>query len=135
MANPILGDTLIQTTFADYRMFGGVQFPTRIVQQQGGFPTLEVTITDVRPGASVNLQAPPPATPQPARAEGQLVAPGVWYLTGSPEPNSQLVELRDYTVLIESSVSEARALANLAEARRLVPNKPVRYHVEHASPR
>ncbi|MGH9254994.1 MAG: MBL fold metallo-hydrolase [Vicinamibacterales bacterium] len=128
-ANPILGDTLIETTFANYRGFGGVQFPTRIVQQQGGFPTLDVTITDVRANAPVNLQAPPPATPQPARAEGQLVAPGVWYLTGAPEPNSQLVELRDYTVLIESSVSEARALANLAEARRLVPNKPVRYHV------
>lgn len=127
--NPILGDTLIETTFADYRTFAGVQFPTRIVQQQGGFPTLDVTVTDVRPGAAVNLQAPPAGAPQPARAEGQLVAPGVWYLTGAPEPNSQLVELRDYTVLIESSVSEGRALANLAEARRLVPNKPVRYHL------
>ena len=127
--NPILGDTLIQTTFGDYRMFGNLRFPTRIVQQQGGFPTLEVTITDVRPGTPVSLQAPPPATSQPARAESQLVAPGVWYLSGSPEPNSQLVELRDYTVLIESSVSEARALANLAEARKLVPNKPVRYHL------
>jgi glyoxylase-like metal-dependent hydrolase (beta-lactamase superfamily II) len=127
--NPILGDMLIETTFADYRPFGGIQFPTRIVQRQGGFPTLEVTITDVRPNATVNLQAPPAAMPQPARAESELVAPGIWYLTGSPEPNSQLVELRDYTVLIESSVSEARALANLAEARRLVPNKPVRYHL------
>src|SRR5688572_20106978 len=29
--NPILGDTLIQTTFSAYRDFGGVQFPTRIV--------------------------------------------------------------------------------------------------------
>lgn len=130
VANPILGDTLIETTFADYRDFGGVRFPTGIVQQQGGFPTLEVTVADVRPNAAVNLQAPAPAgPPQPARAEGQLVAPGVWYLTGAPEPNSQLVEFRDYTVLIESSVSEGRALANLAEARRLVPNKPVRYHV------
>ena len=128
-ANPILGDTLIQTTFADYRAFDGVQFPTRIVQQQGGFPTLEVTVTDVRPGAAVNLQAPQAAAPQPARAESQLIAPGIWYLTGTPEPNSQLVELRDYAVLIESSVSEGRALANLAEARRLVPNKPIRYHL------
>ena len=127
--NPILGDTLIDTTFSNYRDFGGVQFPTRVVQRQGGFPTLELTITDVRPNAAVAIQAPPAAAPQPARAEGQLIAPGVWYLAGTPEPNSQLVELRDYAVLIESSVSEARALANLAEARRLVPNKPVRYHV------
>ena len=53
----------------------------------------------------------------------------MWYLAGTPDPNSQLVEFRDYSVIIESSVSEARALANLAEARRLVPNKPVRYHL------
>ena len=127
--NPILGDTLIETVFSGYRDFAGVQFPTRIVQRQGGFPTLELTITDVRPNAPVTIQAPPAAAPQPARAEGQLIAPGVWYLAGTPDPNSQLVELRDYAVLIESSVSEARALANLAEARRLVPNKPIRYHV------
>ena len=128
--NPILGDTLIETTFAGYRDFSGVQFPTRIVQQQGGFPTLEVNVSDVRPNAAVNLPAPPaPAAPQPARAEGQRIADGVWYLTGTPEPNSQLVEFRDYTVIVESSVSEARALANIAEARRLVPGKPVRYHV------
>ena len=63
--NPILGDTLIETTFAEYRDFGGVQFPTRIVQQQGGFPTLEVTVSDVRPNASVTLQAPQAAMPQP----------------------------------------------------------------------
>ena len=127
--NPILGDTLIETVFAGYRDFGGVQFPTRIVQRQGGFPTLELTVTDVRPNAPVSIQAPPAAAPPPARAEGQQIAPGVWYLAGTPDPNSQLVELRDYAVLIESSVSEARALANLAEARRLVPNKPIRYHV------
>ncbi len=53
----------------------------------------------------------------------------MWYLAGTPDPNSQLVEFRDFTVLIESSVTEARALANIAEAKRVVPNKPLRYHV------
>jgi glyoxylase-like metal-dependent hydrolase (beta-lactamase superfamily II) len=142
-ANPILGDMLIETTFAEYRQFalgqaqggrsdeskaGGVRFPTRIVQRQGGFPTLEITVSDVRPNAAVDLPAPAGGG-GPARAEGHRIGDGVWYLTGTPEPNSQLVEFRDYTVLIESSVTEARALANLAEARRLVPNKPVLYHV------
>jgi glyoxylase-like metal-dependent hydrolase (beta-lactamase superfamily II) len=142
-ANPILGDMPIETTFSEYREFalrqaqggpsdeskaGGVRFPTRIVQRQGGFPTLEITVTEVRPNAAVDLQ-PPSGGGQPARAEGHRIGDGVWYLAGTPEPNSQLVEFRDYTVLIESSVTEARALANLAEARRLVPNKPVRYHV------
>jgi glyoxylase-like metal-dependent hydrolase (beta-lactamase superfamily II) len=128
-ANPILGDMLIETTFGEYRDFGGVKFPTRIVQRQGGFPTLELTVSDVRPNASVTIQTPAAGLAQPARAEGLRIADGVWYLAGAPDPNSQLVEFRDYAVLIESSVTEARALANLAEARRLVPNKPVRYHV------
>jgi glyoxylase-like metal-dependent hydrolase (beta-lactamase superfamily II) len=128
-ANPILGDMLIETTFGEYREFGGARFPTRIAQRQGGFPTLEIAVSDVRPNAPVDLQPPAAVGPQPARAEGHRIGDGVWYLAGTPEPNSQLVEFRDYTVLIESSVTEARALANLAEARRLVPNKPVLYHV------
>jgi glyoxylase-like metal-dependent hydrolase (beta-lactamase superfamily II) len=127
--NPILGDTLIETTFANYRGFGGIQFPGQIVQKQGGFPVLELTIDDVQPNAAVNIQAPAGGAPRPARASAEPIAPGVWYLAGSPDPNSQLVEFRDFTVLIESSVTEARALANIAEAKRVVPNKPLRYHV------
>jgi glyoxylase-like metal-dependent hydrolase (beta-lactamase superfamily II) len=127
--NPILGDTLIETTYADYRAAGNIQFPTRIVQRQGAFPVLEITVTDVMPNAAVNLTAPPAGAPVPPRAEGQPIAPGVWYLAGTPDPNSQLVEFRDFAVIIESSVSEGRALANIAEARRLVPDKPIRYHV------
>ncbi|MBM3820854.1 MAG: MBL fold metallo-hydrolase [Acidimicrobiia bacterium] len=125
--NPILGETRIETTYADYRPVAGITFPMRIVQRQGGFPTLELTVSDVRPNATVDIPAPAPAVP--ARAEGHRIADGVWYLTGAPEPNSQLVEMRDYAVLIESSISEARAAANIAEARRLVPGKPIRYHV------
>jgi glyoxylase-like metal-dependent hydrolase (beta-lactamase superfamily II) len=127
--NPILGDTLIETTFANYRSFGAVQFPTRIVQKQGGFPVLELSVADVKPNAPVTIQAPAAGAPQQARTASERIAEGVWYLAGTPDPNSQLVEFRDFTVLIESSVTEARALANIAEAKRLAPNKPVRYHV------
>jgi glyoxylase-like metal-dependent hydrolase (beta-lactamase superfamily II) len=127
--NPILGDTLIETTFSNYRAFGGIQFPTRIVQRQGGFPILELSIADVRPNGPVTIQAPAAAAPQQARVSSERIADGVWYLAGTPDPNSQLVEFRDFTVLIESSVTEARALANIAEAKRIAPNKPVRYHV------
>jgi len=126
--NPILGDMLIETTYADYRDFGGVKFPTRIVQKQGGFPTLELTVRDVQPNAPVNIQAPAPA-PQVSRAEGEKVADGIWHLAGTPDPNSQVVEFKDYLVIVESSVTEGRALANIEEAKRLVPNKPIRYHV------
>jgi glyoxylase-like metal-dependent hydrolase (beta-lactamase superfamily II) len=127
--NPVLGDALIETTFSNYRDFGGVQFPMRIVQRQGGFPVLELSVADVRPNGAVTIQAPAAGAPQQARASSERIADGVWYLAGTPDPNSQLVEFRDFTVLIESSVTEARALANIAETKRIVPNKPVRYHV------
>ena len=38
MANPVLGDMLIETTFMGYKDFGGVKYPAHIVQKQGGFP-------------------------------------------------------------------------------------------------
>ena len=36
--NPVLGDMLTETTYADYKDFGGVQFPTKITQKAGGLP-------------------------------------------------------------------------------------------------
>jgi glyoxylase-like metal-dependent hydrolase (beta-lactamase superfamily II) len=128
MPNPILGDTLIETTYSSYKDFGGIKFPTRIGQKQGGFPTLDLTVSDVHPNAPVpEIRVPGP--PQPAKVESQKIADGVWYLAGTPDPNSQVVEFKDFIVTIESSVTEGRALANIAEAKRLVPNKPIRYHV------
>jgi len=128
-AQATLGDMLIETTFADYRDVGGIKFPMRIVQKQGGYPVLEMNVADVQPNAAVTLQAPAAQPPQVARVESGKVADGVWYLAGTPDPNSQLVEFKDFLVIVESSVTEGRALANIAEAKRLVPGKPIRYHV------
>src|SRR5918998_1388214 len=36
--NPVLGDMQTETVYADYKDFGGVQFPTRITQKQAGAP-------------------------------------------------------------------------------------------------
>ena len=125
---PTLGDMSIETTFSGYRDFNGVTFPARIVQKQWIYPMLELNVATVEPNVAVNLQAPA-GTPQAARVESTKVADGVWYLAGTPDPNSQLVEFRDFLVLVESSVTEGRALANIAEAHRLVPGKPIKYHV------
>ena len=125
---PTLGDMSIEMTFGDYRDFSGVKFPARIVQKQWIYPMLELNVATVEPNVAVNLQAPA-GTPQAARVESTKVADGVWYLAGTPDPNSQLVEFRDFLVLVESSVTEGRALANIAEAHRLVPGKPIKYHV------
>ncbi len=53
--NNVLGDMPFETAFSDYKDFGGVKFPTHIVQKQGGYPVLDLTITDVKPNAAGNI--------------------------------------------------------------------------------
>jgi glyoxylase-like metal-dependent hydrolase (beta-lactamase superfamily II) len=128
MPNPILGDTLIETDYSDYKDFGGVKFPMKISQKDGVFPVLDLTVSDVQPNAPANIDAPRPVQ-MATHVESQKIADGVWYLAGTPDPNSMAVEFKDYVVIIESSVTEARALANMEEVKRLVPGKPIRYHI------
>ncbi|HJZ69762.1 MAG TPA: MBL fold metallo-hydrolase [Blastocatellia bacterium] len=129
--NPVLGDMLVVTTYSDYKDFDGVKFPTRIVQSQGGFPVLDLTISAVKANAPADIQAPDnvrAAAAPPVRVETQKIADGVWYLTGSTH-HSAAVELKDYVVVIEGPQNEERSLAVIAEVKKLVPNKPIRYLV------
>ena len=77
------------------------------------------------------------ATPAPVKVESQKLADGVWLLGGGTH-NSLLVEFNDFVAVVEAPQNEARSLAVIAEANRLVPNKLVRYlvnthhHMDHA---
>src|SRR3954464_4517951 len=86
---PVVGDTVTETTYSEYKDFAGVKFPRRIVQKQGGFTTLDLTITDVKPNAPVTIEIPQPvlqtlASPgvTPVTVTTTKVADGVYYLTG-----------------------------------------------------
>ena len=57
--NPVLGDMPTVTAYSAYRDYGGVKFPTRIQQSQGGFPVLDLQVTEVRPNAPVGIEVPP----------------------------------------------------------------------------
>jgi glyoxylase-like metal-dependent hydrolase (beta-lactamase superfamily II) len=126
--NTVLGDIPFETTFADYKNFSGVQFPTHIVQKQGGYPVLDLTITDVKPNAPANIQtatAPPPPIPTPAAAE--KLADGVYLILGGYAAIA--VDFKDYIVVIEGPQNDQRAEAIIAEAKRVIPNKPIKYVV------
>jgi glyoxylase-like metal-dependent hydrolase (beta-lactamase superfamily II) len=138
--NPVTGDTPVVTTFADYKEFDGVKFPTRVVQTQGGFPTLELTVSAVRPNVAVEL--PVPAAVQTAtipapKADAQKIADGVWYVAGGSH-HSVAVEFPDYVAVIEGPQNEARSIAVIDEVKKAVPNKPIRYvinthhHFDHS---
>ena len=51
IANDVLGDMPVEVAYSGYKDFGGVQFPARIVQTQGGYPALDLTISEVKNAA------------------------------------------------------------------------------------
>jgi glyoxylase-like metal-dependent hydrolase (beta-lactamase superfamily II) len=140
LSNPVVGDMPLEVTYADYRDFGGVKFPMRIRQAAGGFPAADLTVSDVKPNAPVEIAVPDSvrgATMPYARVSRESVADGVWYVTGGSH-HSVVIEMSDHTMVVESPLNDERAVAVIAEARRLVPGKPIRYvinshhHFDHS---
>jgi glyoxylase-like metal-dependent hydrolase (beta-lactamase superfamily II) len=131
IANPVLGDMPIETTYSGYKDFGGVKFPTMIVQTQGGRTSFDLMIADVKANAPLDLAVPEAvkeAKLAPVKVESQKLGDGVWWLGGGSH-HSVVVEYPTYITVIEGPLTEERSLAVIAEAKRIVPNKPIRYLV------
>jgi glyoxylase-like metal-dependent hydrolase (beta-lactamase superfamily II) len=141
IANPVLGDMPVEIRYSDYKDFGGVKFPAHIVQQQGGQTILDLNVTGVQtnvPNAGLQIpDAVQQATLPPVRVTSQKLADGVWFLAGGTH-NSVLVEFQNYVAVVEAPLNEARSLAVIAEVKKLVPDKPIRYlinthqHFDHS---
>src|SRR5688572_30740506 len=140
MSNPVLGDMAVTVSYADYRDFGGVKFPTKIRQTYGGFPAMELTVTEVRANPAVDIKVPDNvrlAGNPYTRVQSQKAADGVWYVTGGTH-HSVVIEMKDHLIVAEGPLNDDRALAVIAEARKLVPGKPIKYlivshhHFDHS---
>jgi glyoxylase-like metal-dependent hydrolase (beta-lactamase superfamily II) len=138
--NEVVGDYPIEIAYSDYADFGGIKFPRHIVQTEDGFPTLDITVNDVKPNAPVSIAVPAnvqQATAQPLRVGVEKLADGVWYFS-TPNARNWAVEFNDYVVVVEGIGSEARSLAAIEEIKKVIPNKPIRYvinthaHYDHA---
>jgi glyoxylase-like metal-dependent hydrolase (beta-lactamase superfamily II) len=138
--NTLLGDMLVGATYSDYRDYGGVKFPTRIVQRQGGQPTLDLTVTTVEPNGAAALQPPnnpPPTPPTPLKVAAKKIADGVWDVSGAVL-HSIAVEFADHLAVVEGPLNDEYAEAVVAEMKKVVPRKPIRYlvnthhHSDHA---
>jgi glyoxylase-like metal-dependent hydrolase (beta-lactamase superfamily II) len=135
--NAVMGDTPTVTLYSGYRDFGGVKFPTRIRQTIGGFPVLDLEVKDARPHVPAAIEVPAAVQSFVEKVVAEKAAEGVWHLAGGSH-NSVLIEMADHLIVVESPLHDGRAAAVLAEARRLVPGKPVRYvvnshhHFDHA---
>jgi len=138
--NPMLGDLIFEAVFRDYKDFGGVKFPAHILQRSGGYPVLDVVITDVKPNVATAFDVPANIRQAPAPVAQAIVpeklAEGVWDLPGGAR--SVAVEFRDYIAVVDGPESETRSIAVIDAIKKVIPNKPIRYvinthsHFDHA---
>ena len=161
--HPVFGDMLVEAEYTFYRDNNGFKFPSEIVQKRAGWPVFDLQVLGAwpnpakiatlmtppapaggppgggPPGAGAPAGGPPPGGAPPAAAPAaasEKLADGVYRIRGAY--NSLAVEFADYVLLIEPGPqSEARALQGIAEVKRLIPNKPIRYgvpthhHIDH----
>jgi glyoxylase-like metal-dependent hydrolase (beta-lactamase superfamily II) len=146
--SPMMGDMQVETRFSDWRDAGnGIKVPYHVHQHQGDHPLvrgmnfLDVQATDYKVNVTnASLTVPDSVRNAPAPRVNVVTTQlgnGVWLLAGGSH-NSIAVEMKDFAVLIEAPLDDARTMAVIAETKRLIPGKQIKYvvnthhHWDHA---
>jgi glyoxylase-like metal-dependent hydrolase (beta-lactamase superfamily II) len=133
----VMGDTQVVLEYSNYRDHQGTRFPGRIRQTQGGHPVLDLQVTEVQRNAPTAFTVPALVSAFTERVASEEVSKGVWFLAGGSH-NSVLIEMADHAILVEAPLYDGRTQAVLAEAKRLLPSKPIRrvvnshHHFDHS---
>jgi glyoxylase-like metal-dependent hydrolase (beta-lactamase superfamily II) len=146
--SPMMGDMQVEIRYSDWRDVGnGIKAPYHIHMHMGDHPLvrgmnyMDMQATDVK----VNVQNASLTVPdavrsaQPPRVTvmSQQLSPGVWLLAGGSH-NSVAVEFKDFAAIVGAPLDDARTLAVIAETKRLIPGKQIKYvvnthhHWDHA---
>ena len=137
--NPVMGDMMVEIRYTDYRdVGGGAKFPFHIHGHQGDHPLIpgghnwiDVQVSDAKVNADAAVTVPDNVRNAPApqvRVVATKLGDGVW-LMGGGSHNSLAVEFKDFITVIEGPLNEARSNAVIAEVKKTIPNKPIRYLV------
>lgn len=143
--NTVFGAMPFEAEFYGYSDGDGIRFPARIVQKQGGFATLDITIDAVI--ANSTSAAEPPErqgggfgggggqnAEQPAYEQ---IGEGVYALLGAYQ--SVIVEFDEFSVVLDGLQNESRVTEIINLTKELIPGKPIDYvlvshaHFDHAS--
>lgn len=137
--DPFMGDMHVEARYANYRDFAGVMVPTTMEQWRGGGAIFGVSVSDATPNP-VNLAELMTVPEQPAGGFGggapggdgpaelaERIADGVWLIHGGYV--ALVAEFTDHVLVFEAGQSEARGEQILAEVKRILPDKPIRYVV------
>lgn len=141
LPDPVMGDMQYEIRYSDYREIGdGIIFPFRYHAHQGDqflLPTnsarnwMDYRVSEAETNIDVDLPVPDDvagAEPQPMNVVATEVADGVWHMTGS-NAHSVAIEFRDFVTVVEAPTSDERSYAVIAEIKRVIPGKPIRYLV------
>jgi glyoxylase-like metal-dependent hydrolase (beta-lactamase superfamily II) len=135
----------IETSFADYQDVSGLKLPAHLTTKTDKYTTADIRVAkQTIDGDAGDLAAPAAATsaapvagPPPAVVTAEEIAKGVWFLAGQSH-HSVLVEFGDHLTLMEAPQNDTRALAVMAKAKELRPNKPLtqvvntHHHFDHS---
>jgi glyoxylase-like metal-dependent hydrolase (beta-lactamase superfamily II) len=154
----VFGDMLVEADYTHYRDSNGLKFPARIEQRRGGWPVFSAYILGARSNpADIQKLMTIPATAGRGGAPGggapaaggataggatapssEKLSDGVFRINGAY--NALAVEFADHVLIFEPGPqNEARAQAIIAETKRVIPTKPIRYgvishhHFDHTS--
>jgi len=137
--NPVMGDMQVEIRYTDWRDIGnGIKAPFHIHMHQGDHPLvrgmnyMDAQATEVKANVeSASLTVPDAVRTAAAprvNIQTTKLADGVWLIAGGSH-NSLAVEFKDFATIIEAPLDDERANAVIAETKRLIPGKQIRYVV------
>jgi glyoxylase-like metal-dependent hydrolase (beta-lactamase superfamily II) len=137
--SPVMGDMQVEIRYTDWRDVGnGIKAPFHIHMHQGDHPLvrgmnyMDVQASEVKANVETASFAVPDAVRNAAAPRVNIqttkLADGVWLIAGGSH-NSVAVEFKDYAVIVEAPLDDARTNAVIAETKRLIPGKQIRYVV------
>ena len=137
--NPVMGDMQVEIRYTDWRDVGnGIKAPFHIHMHQGDHPLvrgmnyMDAQASDVKANVEIASLTVPDAVRNAAAPRVNIqttkLADGVWLIAGGSH-NSVAVEFKDFATIIETPLDDARSNAVIAETKRLIPGKQIRYVV------
>ena len=140
--DPVFGDVLRESVFADYREVGGLKIPVRNSFRYAGDLVSDLRYDEIKvnthPGADV-FQVPAdfargPETLGPFSPALTKLGEGVYFVNGISAGAvwfySQLVVVfRDYVLVVESPLNNGISRGVMAKIKEVAPDKPIKYIV------
>lgn len=148
--DPIVGDVVGETIFADYRDIAGLKIPFRTILRYGGEVISDQRYSEVRTNTrpADELFAMPldavqgPEIPGPASPSLTTLAHDVYFVNGIGSGDvwfySQMfVVFNDYVLVVEAPLNDGVSKAVIAKIQSVAPGKPIKYlipthyHTDH----